>query len=110
MTSTVLKEQLMTVLFTLFLIYEFHLAYILFVFSQLKADICSVVRSFFCKRKKRYLYMPWLKRWITVFQFYIGGSFFVRYFSLDVVTCVLVCVCNSLTYLLLAISAGLMLH
>lgn len=54
--------------------------------------------------------MPWLKRWITVFQFYIGGSFFVRYFSLDVVTCVLVCVCNSLTYLLLAISAGLMLH
>lgn len=32
-----------------------------------------------------------------------------RYFSQDVVTCVLVCVCNSLTYLRLAISAGLML-
>lgn len=54
--------------------------------------------------------MPWLKRWITVFQFHIGGLFFfIRYFSQDVVTCVLVCVCNSLTYLLLAISAGLML-
>lgn len=35
--------------------------------------------------------------------------FLIRYFSQDVVTCVLVCVCNSLTYLLLAISAGLML-
>lgn len=34
--------------------------------------------------------------------------FFIRYFSQDAVTCVLVCVCNSLTYLRLAISAGLM--
>lgn len=66
------------------------------------------------KEKKRYLFMPWLKRWITVFQFFIERSFFlfyflIRYFSQDVVTCVLVCVCNSLTYLRLAISAGLML-
>lgn len=57
--------------------------------------------------------MPWLKRWITVFQFFIERSFFsfffIRYFSQDAVTCVLVCVCNSLTYLRLAISAGLML-
>lgn len=43
--------------------------------------------------------------WKIFFLFY----FLNRYFSQDVVTCVLVCVCNSLTYLRLAISAGLML-
>lgn len=69
-----------SIVYTIFnLLISFSLHFV--CFSQLKADICSVVRSFFWKRKKkRYLFMPWLKRWITVFQFFIERSFFLIFF------------------------------